>query len=38
MDPQGRGRQYVAAYVEGLAGTRMAGFMFTRQPPPANGA
>ena len=33
IDPQGRGRQYIAAYVERLAGTRMAGFVFTRQPP-----
>jgi hypothetical protein len=34
LDPQGRGRQYVTARVEGLAGTRMAGFIFTRQAPP----
>jgi hypothetical protein len=33
IDPQGRGRQYIAAWVERLAGTRMAGFVFTRQPP-----
>jgi hypothetical protein len=34
LDPQGRGRQYVTARVEGLAGTRMAGFIFTRQASP----
>jgi hypothetical protein len=33
LDPQGRGRQYLAACVERLAGTRMAGFVFTRQSP-----
>jgi hypothetical protein len=33
LDPQGRGRQYIAACVERLAGTRMAGFVFTRQSP-----
>ena len=33
LDPQGRGRQYVASQVEKLAGTRMAGFVFTRQAP-----
>jgi putative DNA primase/helicase len=32
-DPQGRGRQYLAAFLERLAGTRMAGFVLTRQPP-----
>jgi hypothetical protein len=31
LDPQGRGRQFIAAQVERLAGARMAGFMFTRQ-------
>jgi hypothetical protein len=31
LDPQGRGRQYVSSQVEKLAGTRMAGFVFTRQ-------
>lgn len=31
IDPQGRGRQYVAAAVERLSGTRMAGFHLTRQ-------
>ena len=30
-DPQGRGRQYQASQLEKLAGTRMAGFVFTRQ-------
>jgi hypothetical protein len=33
LDPQGRGRQYLAACVERLAGTRMVGFVFTRQSP-----
>jgi hypothetical protein len=33
LDPQGRGRQYLTARVEGLTGTRMGGFIFTRQPP-----
>ena len=33
MDPQGRGRQYLSSYAERLAGTRMAGFVFTRQAP-----
>ena len=32
-DPQGRGRQYQSAFLERLAGTRMAGFVLTRQPP-----
>jgi hypothetical protein len=31
VDPQGRGRQYLTAQLEKLAGTRMAGFVFTRQ-------
>ena len=30
-DPQGRGRQYLAAQLERLAGTRMAGSILTRQ-------
>jgi hypothetical protein len=30
-DPQGRGRQYLSAHLEKLAGTRMAGFILTRQ-------
>ena len=33
LDPQGRGRQYVSSQAEKLAGTRMAGFVFTRQAP-----
>lgn len=32
-DPQDRGRQYLASQLERLAGTRLAGFVFTRQPP-----
>jgi len=32
-DPQTRGRQYQSAFLERLAGTRMAGFVLTRQPP-----
>ncbi len=31
VDPQGRGRQYVASQLLRLAGTRMAGFVLTRQ-------
>jgi putative DNA primase/helicase len=30
-DPQGRGRQYLATLVSGLAGTHAAGFVLTRQ-------
>jgi hypothetical protein len=30
-DPQGRGRQYLATFVSGLAGTHAAGFVLTRQ-------
>jgi hypothetical protein len=30
-DPQERGRQYLAARLEKLAGTRIAGFLLTRQ-------
>jgi hypothetical protein len=33
-DPQGRGRQYLAAYLEKLAGTRLSGYFLTRQAPP----
>jgi hypothetical protein len=33
VDPQDRGRQYIASQLEKLAGTRMAGFIFTRQAP-----
>ncbi len=32
-DPQGRGRQYLASQLEKLAGSRMAGFLLTRQRP-----
>lgn len=31
-DPQGRGRQFLASHLEKLSGTRMAGFVLTRQP------
>jgi hypothetical protein len=31
VDPQGRGRQFLAAAVGKLAGTRAAGFVLTRQ-------
>jgi len=31
IDPQGRGRQFVAAQLEKLAGTRLAGFVLIRQ-------
>ncbi|MGY8663133.1 hypothetical protein Q3C01_12285 [Bradyrhizobium sp. UFLA05-109] len=31
LDPQGRGRQYVASKVDKLTGTRMAGLVLTRQ-------
>jgi hypothetical protein len=31
IDPQGRGRQYVATFLGKLAGTRAAGFVLTRQ-------
>jgi putative DNA primase/helicase len=30
-DPQGRGRQYLATFISGLAGTHAAGFVLTRQ-------
>jgi hypothetical protein len=33
-DPQGRGRQYIASYLGRLAGTRIGGFVLTRQAPP----
>ena len=33
IDPHGRGRQYVAAQLEKLAGTRIAGFVLSRQAP-----
>jgi hypothetical protein len=32
-DPQRRGRQYLATFLSGLAGTRAAGFVLTRQEP-----
>jgi hypothetical protein len=32
-DPQGRGRQYLATFLSGLAGTHAAGFALTRQEP-----
>jgi hypothetical protein len=32
-DSQERGRQYLASYLEKLAGTRIAGFILTRQQP-----
>ncbi|MEQ9335159.1 hypothetical protein [Thalassobaculum sp.] len=34
VDPQGRGRQYVSSRLEKLAGTRMSGFVLTRQAAP----
>ena len=30
-DPQGRGRQFLTSRLEKLAGTRLAGFIFSRQ-------
>jgi hypothetical protein len=33
-DPQGRGRQYLASYLERLTGTRVGGYVLTRQAPP----
>jgi hypothetical protein len=33
LDPQNRGRQYLAARLEKLVGTRVAGFVLTRQQP-----
>ncbi len=32
-DPQGHGRQHLAAYLERLAGTRLAGYVLSRQAP-----
>jgi hypothetical protein len=32
IDPQGRGRQYIASQLEKHAGTRVAGFVLERQP------
>jgi hypothetical protein len=37
-DPQGRGRQYLAAHLEKLAGTRLGGFVLTRQASPGKWA
>ena len=31
VDPQGRGRQFLSSQLEKLTGTRMAGFVLTRQ-------
>jgi hypothetical protein len=33
-DPQGRGRQFLTSHLEKLAGTRLAGFIFSRQDSP----
>jgi hypothetical protein len=33
VDPQGRGRQYLASQLEKYAGKRVGGFVLTRQPP-----
>jgi hypothetical protein len=33
VDPQGRGRQYLATVISGYAGTHAAGFVVTRQQP-----
>jgi hypothetical protein len=33
LDPHGRGRQYIVSRLEKIAGTRMAGFVLTRQGP-----
>jgi hypothetical protein len=33
-DPQSRGRQYLSAFFDRLAGTRMVGFVLTRQAAP----
>jgi hypothetical protein len=33
IDPQGRGRQYVATVINGLVGVRLNGFVLTRQMP-----
>ena len=34
IDPQGRGRQFVASYLEKLVDVRVAGFTLTRQKSP----
>lgn len=36
IDPQNRGRQFVAAQVQKLTGTRLSGYLLTRQRPPGN--
>ena len=36
IDPHKRGRQYVASAVSGLAGTRVGGYVLTRQKPKGN--
>ena len=36
IDPQERGRQFVASQLEKHTGTRMAGYMLTRQVPASN--
>ena len=36
IDPQNRGRQFVAAQVQKLTGTRLNGYLLTRQRPPGN--
>jgi hypothetical protein len=33
LDPQGRGRQFIASVLTRLTGTRAAGFVLTRQEP-----
>jgi hypothetical protein len=33
IDPQGRGRQYLATFLSGITGTHAAGFVLTRQEP-----
>jgi putative DNA primase/helicase len=37
-DPQGRGRQYLATFILGLAGTHAAGFVLTQSPSPRRSA
>jgi len=36
IDPQNRGRQFVAAQVQKLTGTRLSGYLLTRQRPPGS--
>ena len=33
IDPQGRGRQFVAAFLDKMGGTRLGGYVLTRQAP-----